>query len=130
MIILYGMENTCRTYRTCRTCGDIFEIEHSKQSKLYCSPECRLEYTREYHRDYNKVYNDNKNSRPYRRKTFIPTNRQCEFCNGIIYKIVDSQGVIEFDRRYYCHLELCQQVYKDRSRGLDEINEIHLEEST
>lgn len=106
--------------KTCRVCKIKFD---RKGSRLFCSQKCKEAYLKQYHSEYDK----RKRSKPYRKRTLVPTTRLCEYCNGIIYTIFDHDGIVIFDRRYYCHSDVCQNIYRERSRGIDP-SEILIEE--
>lgn len=105
--------------RVCTVCGGIF----SGRSRKFCGPECREKHLRDYHENYKRK----KRTDPYIKKTMEPTNRTCEFCGGIIFKIFDNDGICIFNKVFYCHKESCQQAYRDRGRNtVEEYMELNI----
>ena len=107
----------------CKQCKCMFPTNRPNKDR-YCSELCRKAWYREYHRNYKRKERDE----PYLKHTKIPTSRRCTFCGGIIYKILDHDGIIVSHRMYYCHERPCQAAWKNRSSMMDEFLEVTYED--
>ena len=103
----------------CNQCSSIFPTNRPNKDR-YCSDQCRKLWYVEYHRNYKRK----KRLEPYLKFTKVPTNRRCTFCGGIIFRVIDHEGVVVFNRMYYCHERACQAAWKNRSSMMDEFLEV------
>ena len=110
-------------HATCNFCGNIFPTNRPNKDK-YCCNRCRKLWYREYHRTYKRK----ERSEPYLKFTKVPTNRRCTFCGGIIFRVIDHEGIMVFNRMYYCHERACQAAWKNRSSMMDEFLEVSYNE--